>query len=233
MSAPESVQVLVQNGTLAEVHWEPVLTSMVRGRLQGYKVSYWRERSLHQAEAQQEEQQVLAFSGNRTDGRLPGLKPYSLYTLNIRVVNGKGEGPLSPNHNFETPEGVPGPPSFLRIKNTNMDSLTLEWGPPQDNNGRLTGYTLKYQPVNNSNELGPVEEMTFPANETTITLADLKYSTRYKFYFNAKTIKGSGPTITEEAITIMDEAFIQQPIVDVVKGKISLSAEAPACSTSY
>uniref|UniRef100_A0A8K9XES9 Neuronal cell adhesion molecule a n=1 Tax=Oncorhynchus mykiss TaxID=8022 RepID=A0A8K9XES9_ONCMY len=205
MSAPESVQVLVQNGTLAEVHWEPVLTSMVRGRLQGYKVSYWRERSLHQAEAQQEEQQVLLFSGNRTDGRLPGLKPYSLYTLNIRVVNGKGEGPPSPNHNFETPEGVPGPPSFLRIKNTDMDSLTLEWGPPQDNNGRLTGYTLKYQPVNSSNELGPVEEMMFPANETTVVLADLKYSTRYKFYFNAKTIKGSGPTITEEAVTIMDE----------------------------
>ncbi|KAM9401532.1 neuronal cell adhesion molecule a isoform 17-T18 [Salvelinus alpinus] len=207
MSAPESVQVLVQNGTLAEVHWEPVLTSVVRGRLQGYKVSYWRERSLHQAEAQQEEQQVLAFSGNRTDGRLPGLKPYSLYTLNIRVVNGKGEGPPSPNHNFETPEGVPGPPSFLHIKNTNMDSLTLEWGPPQDNNGRLTGYTLKYQPVNSSNELGPVEEMMFPANETTVILSDLKYSTRYKFYFNAKTIKGSGPTITEEAVTIMDEAM--------------------------
>ncbi|XP_064819527.1 neuronal cell adhesion molecule-like isoform X15 [Oncorhynchus masou masou] len=207
ISAPESVQVLVQNGTLAEVHWEPVLTSMVRGRLQGYKVSYWRERSLHQAEAQQEEQQVLLFSGNRTDGRLPGLKPYSLYTLNIRVVNGKGEGPPSPNHNFETPEGVPGPPSFLRIKNTDMDSLTLEWGPPQDNNGRLTGYTLKYQPVNSSNELGPVEEMMFPANETTVILADLKYSTRYKFYFNAKTIKGSGPTITEEAVTIMDEAM--------------------------
>nr|XP_046194261.1 neuronal cell adhesion molecule-like [Oncorhynchus gorbuscha] len=218
MSAPESVQVLVQNGTLAEVHWEPVLTSMVRGRLQGYKVSYWRERSLHQAEAQQEEQQVLLFSGNRTDGRLPGLRPYSLYTLNIRVANGKGEGPPSPNHNFETPEGVPGPPSFLRIKNTDMDSLTLEWGPPQDNNGRLTGYTLKYQPVNSSNELGPVEEMMFPANETTVILADLKYSTRYKFYFNAKTIKGSGPTITEEAVTIMDEAFIQQPIVDVFKG---------------
>ncbi|XP_045073926.1 neuronal cell adhesion molecule-like isoform X10 [Coregonus clupeaformis] len=217
MSAPESVQVLVQNGTLAEVHWEPVLTPMVRGGLQGYKVTYWRERSLHQAEGQQGEQQVLAFSGNRSEGRLPGLQPYSLYTLNIRVVNGKGEGPPSPNQNFETPEGIPGPPSFLRIKNPNMDSLTLEWGPPQDNNGRLTGYTLKYQPVNNSNELGPMEEMTFPANETTITLANLKYSTRYKFYFNAKTIKGSGPTITEEAVTIMDEAFIQQPIVDVVK----------------
>uniref|UniRef100_A0AAZ3QYM7 Neuronal cell adhesion molecule a n=1 Tax=Oncorhynchus tshawytscha TaxID=74940 RepID=A0AAZ3QYM7_ONCTS len=185
MSAPESVQVLVQNGTLAEVHWEPVLTSMVRGRLQGYKVSYWRERSLHQAEAQQEEQQVLLFSGNRTDGRLPGLKPYSLYTLNIRVVNGKGEGPPSPNHNFETPEGGEGPHSDSYC--CWIDSLYME-----------TRCFI-------SNELGPVEEMMFPANETTVILADLKYSTRYKFYFNAKTIKGSGPTITEEAVTIMDE----------------------------
>lgn len=40
---------------------------------------------------------------------------------------------------------VPGRPSFLRITNPNLDSLTLEWGPPYDRNGRLTGYTLKYQ----------------------------------------------------------------------------------------
>uniref|UniRef100_A0A3P8Y009 Neuronal cell adhesion molecule a n=1 Tax=Esox lucius TaxID=8010 RepID=A0A3P8Y009_ESOLU len=199
MSAPESIQVLVQNVTLAEVHWEPVPSSTVRGRLQGYKVRYWRERGLHQgagAEGRQEEAQALSFSGNRTQGRLPGLQPYSLYTLNIRVVNGKGEGPPSANHNFETPEGVPGPPSFLRVKDPNIDSLTLEWGPPQENNGRLTGYTLRYQ-------LG--RTMTLPANETTVTLGNLKYSTRYKFYFNANTIKGPGPAITQEAVTVMDE----------------------------
>ncbi|KAJ8008781.1 hypothetical protein DPEC_G00081980 [Dallia pectoralis] len=212
ISAPESIQVLVQNVSLAEVHWEPVPVSMIRGRLQGYKVRYWRERGLNQgAEGQQEVGQEvvqeLDFSGNRTDGRLPGLQPYSLYTLNIRVINGRGEGPPSPDQKFETPEGVPGPPSFLRIKNPNIDSLTLEWGPPQENYGRLTGYTLKYQTVNNSNDLGPEEEVTLPANETTITLNNLKYSTRYKFYFNAKTIKGSGPTITEEAVTVMDEAM--------------------------
>ncbi|XP_019911974.3 neuronal cell adhesion molecule a isoform X4 [Esox lucius] len=221
MSAPESIQVLVQNVTLAEVHWEPVPSSTVRGRLQGYKVRYWRERGLHQgagAEGRQEEAQALSFSGNRTQGRLPGLQPYSLYTLNIRVVNGKGEGPPSANHNFETPEGVPGPPSFLRVKDPNIDSLTLEWGPPQENNGRLTGYTLRYQLVNNSNDLGPVEEMTLPANETTVTLGNLKYSTRYKFYFNANTIKGPGPAITQEAVTVMDEVLIQQPAVDVGKG---------------
>lgn len=38
LSAPESVQVMIHNSTVAEVHWEPVPFSLVRGRLLGYKV---------------------------------------------------------------------------------------------------------------------------------------------------------------------------------------------------
>lgn len=40
LSAPESVQIMVHNSTLAEVHWEPVSFSSVRGKLQGYKVLF-------------------------------------------------------------------------------------------------------------------------------------------------------------------------------------------------
>ena len=70
------------------------------------QVYYWRERSLHgEQEGAGKQQQVLSFSGNRSEGRLPGLQPYSLYGLSIRVLNGKGEGPASTNHTFETPEG--------------------------------------------------------------------------------------------------------------------------------
>ncbi|XP_067110919.1 neuronal cell adhesion molecule a isoform X1 [Osmerus mordax] len=218
LTAPENVQVQAQNGTLAEVHWKPVTPISVRGRLQGYKVYYWRERSLHgEQEGVGKQQQVLTFSGNRSEGHLPGLQPYSVYGLSIRVLNGKGEGPASTNQTFETPEGVPGPPSYLKITNPNVDSLTLEWGPPQDNNGRLTGYTLKYQPVNNTNELGPVEELVFLANETSTTLSNLKYSTRYKFFFTAKTIKGSGPSISEETV-IMDEAIASRQVDIATQG---------------
>uniref|UniRef100_A0A8C8GPP1 Neuronal cell adhesion molecule n=1 Tax=Oncorhynchus tshawytscha TaxID=74940 RepID=A0A8C8GPP1_ONCTS len=205
VQAPNSVQVLVLNSTLAEVHWEPVPPKTVRGHLKGYKVFYWRERSLHKHNPHRVEQQFLSFSGNKSHGMLPGLQPYSLYLFNVRVYNGKGEGPASSNLQFETPEGVPGPPSFLRITNSNLNNLTLEWGPPNDRNGHLTGYILKYQQVNNSNELGPIEELALPANKTSVTLPNLKYSTRYKFYFNAKTGQGAGPVITEEAVTIMDE----------------------------
>lgn len=49
--------------------------------------------------------QVLTFSGNRSEGRLPGLQPYSVYSLSIRVLNNKGEGPSSQSKTFETPEG--------------------------------------------------------------------------------------------------------------------------------
>ncbi|XP_029969985.1 neuronal cell adhesion molecule a isoform X3 [Salarias fasciatus] len=205
LSAPESIQVMVHNSTLAEIHWEPVSTSSVRGKLQGYKVYYHRDRGLHETEGQpDQQQQVLTFGGNRSEGRLPGLKPYSVYSLFIKVLNSKGEGPSSSIRTFETPEGVPGPPSFLNVLNPSLDSLTVKWGPPENNNGRLAGYTLKYQPVNKTNELGPIKILTFLPNETTATLSSLNASMLYKFYISAKTIKGSGPFISEEAFTAMD-----------------------------
>ncbi|XP_030295045.1 neuronal cell adhesion molecule a isoform X9 [Sparus aurata] len=205
LSAPDSVQIMVHNSTLAEVHWEPVSLPSVRGKLQGYKVYYRREHGLHETAGGAEQQEhVLTFSGNRSEGRLPGLEPYSIYNVSIRVLNNKGEGPPSPSKRFDTPEGVPGPPSFLKVVKPGLDSLTLEWGPPMKNNGRLAGYILKYQPVNKTNELGPVKVMTLPANETTFTLDSLNSSMLYKFYLSAKTIKGPGPTITGEAFTVMD-----------------------------
>ncbi|XP_067437686.1 neuronal cell adhesion molecule a isoform X3 [Thunnus thynnus] len=223
LSAPESVQVTVRNSTLAEVQWEPVSPTTVRGKLQGYKVYYRRERGLQETETEEteEEEQVLTFTGNRSEGRLPGLQPYSLYNLFVKVLNSKAEGPPSPGKKFETPEGVPGPPAFLSVINPSLDSLTLEWGAPLRVNGRLAGYTLKYQPVsavNTTTELGPVKVMTFLGNETTITLGNLNSSMLYKFYLSAKTTKGSGPIVTEEAFTVMDTAVPSRQVDIATQG---------------
>ncbi|XP_066526064.1 neuronal cell adhesion molecule a isoform X1 [Hoplias malabaricus] len=215
MVAPGNVKVLVQSSTQAEVHWEPIPPSTIRGKSLSYKVYYWKERSLLNEESKAEEPQELTFSGNETKGRLLYLHPYSQYSINVRAFNGRGDGPHSTDQKFETPEGVPGPPAFLRITNPNLDSFTVEWGPPLDDNGRLTGYMLRYQPVNNTEEL---KEMTLQANETSVVLDSLKYSTRYKFFLNAMTIKGSGPDVTT-VVTIMDEALIRQPAVEAGKAR--------------
>ncbi|XP_068168328.1 neuronal cell adhesion molecule-like isoform X6 [Antennarius striatus] len=218
LAAPEHMQVIVLNSTVAEVHWEPLPSKFIRGHLKGYKVYYWRERSLHKHNPHHAEKQILTFSGNHSRGILPGLHPFSAYLFNVRVFNGKGEGPPSPTRQFETPEGVPGAPTSLIVTELNLDSLTLEWNPPHAHNGRITGYTLKYQPVNNSNELGPVEEVELPANETSFILSNLKYSTRYKFYLNAKTIRGAGPAVSQEAVTIVDEAVASRQVDIATQG---------------
>ncbi|XP_060932055.1 neuronal cell adhesion molecule-like isoform X10 [Limanda limanda] len=218
VAAPENVQLVVLNSTLAEVHWDPVPHKLIRGHLKGYKVYYWKERSLHKHNPFHMEKLILMFSGNHSHGMVPGLHPFSLYSFNVRVYNGKGEGPVSPTQQFETPEGVPGAPTSLIVTNSNLDTLTLEWSPPHDRKGRITGYTLKYQPVNNSNELGPVEELALLANETSVTLPNLKYSTRYKFYLNAKTVKGEGPVISQEAVTIVDEAVASRQVDIATQG---------------
>nr|XP_061809394.1 neuronal cell adhesion molecule-like isoform X4 [Nerophis lumbriciformis] len=216
LAAPDGILVTVHNSTMAEVHWEPVSSNSVRGKLKGYKVYFHRKRGLHETEEevdQEPQEHVLIFSGNRTQGRLPGLEPYSLYNIFIRVLNSKGEGPQSQEKQFQTPEGVPGPP-FLKVLNPSLDSLTLEWDPPLKKNGRLIGYTLKYQPVINNTEVGPVNVMDFLVNETTVTLDNLNTSVLYRFYLSAKTIKGAGANITREASTAM-ETTIPSRHVDI------------------
>ncbi|KAM4676415.1 neuronal cell adhesion molecule isoform 4-T5 [Discoglossus pictus] len=234
MVAPENVQVEVINTTLAKIQWDPVAFAKVRGHLQGYRVYYWKVKKSMNRNTRHAERHNLTFTGNRTHGMLPGLHPYSRYNLHVRVFNGKGEGPPSADKDFETPQGVPSAPPFLNIINPTLDSLTLEWDPPLHPNGILTEYTLKYQPINSTHELGPPVEMTIPANESRLVLHKLNYSTRYKFYFHAHTAVGPGSQITEEGVTIMDEgkmAGILPPAVG--SGKETPFATSPVMHTVH
>nr|XP_034369630.1 neuronal cell adhesion molecule isoform X3 [Arvicanthis niloticus] len=234
MVAPGNVRVNVVNSTLAEVHWDPVPPKSVRGHLQGYRIYYWKAQSSSKRNRRHIEKKILTFQGSKTHGMLPGLQPYSHYALNVRVVNGKGEGPASTDRGFHTPEGVPSAPSSLKIVNPTLDSLTLEWDPPSHPNGILTEYILKYQPINSTHELGPLVDLKIPANKTRWTLKNLNFSTRYKFYLYAQTSVGSGSQITEEAITTVDEgkkAGILPP--DVGAGKAMASRQVDIATQGW
>uniref|UniRef100_A0A8C1SRC1 Neural cell adhesion molecule L1 n=1 Tax=Cyprinus carpio TaxID=7962 RepID=A0A8C1SRC1_CYPCA len=213
-AAPGDVRVLVLNSTLAEVRWSPVSPESVRGRLQGYKVHYHRERSLHRHNSHHGKQRTEIFSPNKTSGKLPDLLPYSVYSLEVTAFNSRGEGPSSVPQRFETPEGIPGTPSFFKVSALDLDSLTLEWGPPHERNGRLSGYTFKYQ-------TGLLEELDLPSNQSSFTLHNLPHSTRYKFYISARTQRGAGPTLTEEAVTVLDRALSVTPAFGNVSSSVS------------
>uniref|UniRef100_A0A672M5J3 Neural cell adhesion molecule L1 n=1 Tax=Sinocyclocheilus grahami TaxID=75366 RepID=A0A672M5J3_SINGR len=208
-AAPGDVRVLVLNSTLAEVRWSPVSPESVRGRLQGYK------RSLHRHNSHHGKHRTEIFSPNKTSGKLPDLLPYSVYSLEVTAFNGRGEGPSSVPQRFETPEGVPGAPSFFKVSALDLDSLTLEWGPPHERNGRLSGYTFKYQTGEKTCELD------LPSNQSSFTLHNLLHSTRYKFYISARTQRGVGPALTEEAVTVLDRAPPVAPAFGNVSSSVS------------
>ncbi|XP_075130322.1 neuronal cell adhesion molecule isoform X12 [Leptodactylus fuscus] len=217
MLAPSNVEVDVINTTLAKVRWDSVPLTSVRGHLQGYRVYYWKAQNSTNRNRRHIEKWMLPFSGNRTHGMLPGLQPNTNYFLNVRVVNGKGEGPSSKDKYFETPEGVPSV-AFLHISHRTPDSLTLTWSPPTHPNGVLTHYTLKYQSINATHELSPPVEITILANETSYILTNLVQNTRYKFYFYAHTAVGPGSQSTQEAITAMDEAMASRQVDIATQG---------------
>ncbi|XP_069832140.1 neuronal cell adhesion molecule isoform X11 [Dendropsophus ebraccatus] len=217
MIAPSNVEVEVINTTLVKIRWDSVPSISVRGHLQGYRVYYWKAQNKTIRNRRHIEKWMLPFSGNKTHGMLPGLQPYTNYFLHVRVVNGKGEGPASKEIYFETPEGVPSV-AFLHIAHRTPDSLTLTWSPPAHPNGVLTHYTLKYQSINATHELGPPVEITIPANESSYILKDLVQNTRYKFYFYAHTAVGPGSQSTQEAVTAMDEAMASRQVDIATQG---------------
>uniref|UniRef100_A0A8C4NH49 L1 cell adhesion molecule n=1 Tax=Eptatretus burgeri TaxID=7764 RepID=A0A8C4NH49_EPTBU len=142
LDAPDDVQVEVMNSTLVEVTWELVNTLSIRGHLKGYKVIYNR---VEIQTKQNESPNIMSFPGPVTQGLLPNLRPYSVYSFTVHVYNGKYDGPPSITQLFRTPEGVPGPPEELQVVHESHDVVRVKWSPPLQHNGILIGYKLRYQ----------------------------------------------------------------------------------------
>uniref|UniRef100_A0A8C4YHL2 Cell adhesion molecule L1 like n=1 Tax=Gopherus evgoodei TaxID=1825980 RepID=A0A8C4YHL2_9SAUR len=207
-AAPSSVMVEVMNSTLVKAIWSGIPRDRVHGHLKGYKVIWWKTRSLLDGKQHRPDKHFLIFTGDRNYGMIPGLEPFSEFHLTVLAFNAKGAGPESSPTIFQTPEGVPEQPHFLRILNFDKDSVTLSWGLPRKPNGFLTGYTLQYQIINETDEIGALNDVNI-TNPSTFSwrFSNLSSSTKYKFYVRACTIKGCGKPITEEGLTITEGTY--------------------------
>ncbi|NXI62452.1 NCHL1 protein, partial [Anseranas semipalmata] len=202
-AAPSGVSVDIVNSTLVKVFWFGIPRDRVRGHLRGYKVSWWKTKSMLDGKRHHPEKHFLTFVGDRNYGMIPGLEPFSEFRLTVLAYNAKGDGPESSPVVFETPEGVPEQPRFLKILNFDKDSVTLSWGLPKKANGHLTSYILQYQIINETHEIGPLSDVSV-VNRSTLSwkLSGLSSSTKYKFYVKACTAKGCGKPVTEEGLTM-------------------------------
>ncbi|XP_058534942.1 neural cell adhesion molecule L1-like protein isoform X1 [Ochotona princeps] len=202
-TAPVIHGVDVVNSTLVKVTWSSIPKDRVHGHLKGYQINWWKARSLLDGTVFPKQVKMLRFSGQRNHGMLPSLDAFSEFHLTVLAYNSKGAGPESEPYIFQTPEGVPEQPTFLKVIKVDKDTATLSWGLPEKLNGNLTGYLLQYQIINDTYEIGELNNINITTpSKPTWRLSNLSATTKYKFYLRACTSKGCGKPATEESSTL-------------------------------
>ncbi|XP_043356341.1 neurofascin isoform X23 [Dermochelys coriacea] len=216
-AAPTDIRLKVMNSTAVSVQWSRVYPDTIQGQLKEYRAYFWRESSLLKNLWVSKKRQSVGFVGDRPRGIVSRLFPYSNYKLEMVVVNGRGDGPRSEIKEFTTPEGVPSAPRYFRIRQPNLETITLEWDHPEHPNGILTGYNLRYQAFNGS-KTGRTLVETFSPNQTRFTLKRTDLISRYRFFLRAKTQVGDGESIVEESPAPLNEAYTKNHVDIATQG---------------
>ncbi|XP_012729970.2 neural cell adhesion molecule L1-like protein isoform X8 [Fundulus heteroclitus] len=217
-AAPDDVTVQVMNSSSVNVTWTRVHKDKLHGHLGGYRINWWRLRSLVDSKKSHGDKHSLTFPGDRTHASVPGLTPFSEYSLIVMTFNGRGNGPGSHPVNFKTPEGVPGKNPVFRVTDVKRNSVSLSWAPPLEPNGILTRYLLEYQFINDTEDVGPLQTVDISNPDTTKwILRDLEPLSKYKFYLRSCTAVGCGPVVSEESTTALETTSSLAPTVGIRK----------------
>ncbi|XP_044024464.1 neural cell adhesion molecule L1-like protein isoform X4 [Siniperca chuatsi] len=211
-AAPDDVAVEVMNSSVVKVSWTRVHKDKLHGHLGGYRINWWRLRSLRDSKKSHGDKHTLTFPGDRNNASVPGLTPFSEYSLIVMTFNGRGNGPGSHPVNFKTPEGVPEKNPVFRVTDVQKHTVSLVWAPPLEPNGILTGYLLEYQLINDTEEVGPLQTVDISKPDTTKwILRDLEPVSKYKFYLRSCTTVGCGPVVSEECTTTLETSKSASP----------------------
>ncbi|XP_018087317.1 L1 cell adhesion molecule S homeolog isoform X3 [Xenopus laevis] len=197
--SPENVGLEAMNESAIKVAWLPVQKQGLNGHLKGFMVYYISHSSRHR------QTKELRVHGNTTHALITGLKPFSNYSVEVAIMNGKGPGDRSESRMIRTDEGVPSPPSFLHLERQSDTSLTLIWGPPETPNGILTGYEIYHQIVNKTH-MGAkyFSETINDPTQQNWTLSNISSKDTYRFYLYATTSVGQSEAVMVEGSTMQE-----------------------------
>ncbi|KAL1463497.1 hypothetical protein WDU94_015244, partial [Cyamophila willieti] len=130
---------------------------------------------------------------DNVEGR--GSTPSNLViSWTVLAYNGAYNGPPSETIAFVTPEGVPGTVQSLEAVPLGASAFYLKWVKPEQPNGVLMGYKIKYQSVKGT-KVGPLlERLPYIADpsRTTAKLAGLEPATKYRIHIAGYTKAGDG-----------------------------------------
>lgn len=124
-----------------------------------------------------------------------GLKPNTLYEFSVMVTKGRRSSTWSMTAHGTTFELVPtSPPKDVTVvsKEGKPRTIIVNWQPPSEANGKITGYIIYYSTDVNAELHDWVIEPVL-GNRLTHQIQELTLDTTYFFKIQARNSKGMGP----------------------------------------
>uniref|UniRef100_A0A8C8SDZ4 Neurofascin n=1 Tax=Pelusios castaneus TaxID=367368 RepID=A0A8C8SDZ4_9SAUR len=191
-----------------EITWTPLNATQAYGPNLRYIVK-WRQRDMRES---------WSNMTVRTTRHVVWNTPiYVPYEIKVQAENDFGRAPEPDLVIGYSGEDLPSAPRYLRIRQPNLETITLEWDQPEHPNGILTGYNLRYQAFNGS-KTGRTLVENFSPNQTRFTLQRTDPISRYRFFLRARTQVGDGESLVEESPAPLNEAYTKNHVDIATQG---------------
>ncbi|XP_061629743.1 contactin-1a isoform X1 [Phyllopteryx taeniolatus] len=141
--APGSIDGKALSATEAVVWWIPISQS----NIDGYQVKYWRKQEDSEGGAHR-----VVVSSRENHTRVDGMKPDSLYLIEIRGYNSAGYGPASERLEIHTKKPPPGQAPRIISKKFKGKAVNVAWEHVETlaNEAPVDGYKVLYRPQGQS-----------------------------------------------------------------------------------
>uniref|UniRef100_A0A8D2Q4G6 Neurofascin n=1 Tax=Varanus komodoensis TaxID=61221 RepID=A0A8D2Q4G6_VARKO len=137
---------------------------------------------------------------------------YTPYEIKVQAVNDYGMAAEPETIIGYSGEDLPSAPRYFRIRQPNLETITLEWEHPEHPNGILIGYTLRYQAFNGSKS-GRTMVENFSPNQTKFLLQRTDPISRYRFNLRGRTQIGEGEPSTGESPIPLNEGKSKEDLI--------------------
>ncbi|KAE9550691.1 hypothetical protein FO519_006092 [Halicephalobus sp. NKZ332] len=125
---------------------------------------------------------------------LTDLRKYTEYQVSVSGYNRAGEG-QSAVVRMRTLEDLPGPVGDLRFHDILLDSVNISWTPPQQPNGRIVNYVVRYRTYKLS--AGYENTVNQKTSLNYFLATRLEENATYFFTVQAENAAGKGAEVTE------------------------------------
>ena len=190
-AAPTNIRAQAIGSTTVKVWWLPPDPQKINGINQGYKLQAWQGDPNIVGQPERTvtvHPNVLAPLSEQT-AMIEELRPWTAYNITVLCFTSPGDGVRSDGELVRTEQDFPGPVTDLKFEDITDRGVRVRWQPPQDENGIILGYTVRYMV---KDMLHTLMERNLTETETSFYVKSLKPTTHYTFEVYAWTEVGKG-----------------------------------------